>query len=529
MSRRHRVDLSASKQRVQQVQAEVCIIGAGAAGLYLASQLSRSGRSVIILEAGPARHIDSAVIGFDPVFTAFPYGGAIAGRFFGVGGSTTQWGGLLVPHSEFDLRLGAANQDVWSHILRTVRAKSAIVLQNLGCASHSAFEEVPSHVPAQARAALERNGLHMRTALHMPFRHKNLVGLLDRLPRGAAKPRVFFNAVARNWSIDRSGDQARIVRVSAVSRSGNEMLVDAENFVVAAGAIESARVLLEIDGSAERPVLRQGAATGCYLADHLSVSIADVAAGSLDKATGLFAPRFSGAWMRTIRLLEGSPSSDMPRAFAHFLFQNESPGFELARKVFRAAQARRIPSVGLTEAIAGAGDLMRLAYERYARSVLHVPAGTTARLQLEMEQGPVRGQGIRLTDRKDAYGRPEIAIHWNVSDEDLAKLKTTARRLLEAWPGPESGLPQLRPRSIDGDGTKPHDAYHPTGTCRMGDDIEAVVDCDLKVWGVGNLWVSSTGVLPSAGTANPTFTMLCLTHGLSERLRGKLRSRTGSP
>jgi choline dehydrogenase-like flavoprotein len=53
----------------------------------------------------------------------------------------------------------------------------------------------------------------------------------------------------------------------------------------------------------------------------------------------------------------------------------------------------------------------------------------------------------------------------------------------------------------------------------MGDDAEAVVDHNLKVWGVENLWVISTGVLPSAGTANPTFTMLCLTHALAEHLQ----------
>jgi choline dehydrogenase-like flavoprotein len=53
----------------------------------------------------------------------------------------------------------------------------------------------------------------------------------------------------------------------------------------------------------------------------------------------------------------------------------------------------------------------------------------------------------------------------------------------------------------------------------MGDDALAVVDQDLKTWGVQNLWVSSTGVLPSAGTANPTFTMLCLTHQLAENFK----------
>ena len=65
---------------------------------------------------------------------------------------------------------------------------------------------------------------------------------------------------------------------------------------------------------------------------------------------------------------------------------------------------------------------------------------------------------------------------------------------------------------------KPHDAYHPVGVCRMGTDSEAVVDQNLKVWGIENMWVVSTAVLPSAGTANPTFTMLCLAEALVEHM-----------
>lgn len=520
MSRGHCIDLSASLQQRQQVSAEVCIVGAGAAGLYLASQLSRSGRSVALLEAGPVGNVDTSAVGFEPVFTASPYRGATIGRFFGLGGSTAQWGGVLVPHSELDLRPCTATQNGWSHIVQTVHAKTPIVLQNLGYRSRSAFEEAPSHIPEQARTELESSGLYMRTALHMPFRRKNFVDLLDHLPLGSPKPRIFFNAVARNWFLTGNGSEASIARVAAVSRNRNELLVDADNFVIAAGAIESARILLEIDRSGAQPVVRQGAATGCYLTDHLSVPIAEVAADSLNRAADLFAPRFAGAWMRTIRFIENNVSADTPRAFAHFVFPNESPGFKLARKVFRAVQARRVPSVGMIEAISAAGDLVRLTYDRYARSVLHVPVGITSRLQLDMEQEPVRGQGVRLTERKDAYGRPGISINWNVSTNDLVRLKATARRFLRKWPGRESGLPQLHACAIDGEDAKPHDAYHPAGTCRMGDDREAVVDYDLKVWGVRNLWISSTGVLPSAGTANPTFTMLCLTHRLSERLNG---------
>ena len=86
------------------------------------------------------------------------------------------------------------------------------------------------------------------------------------------------------------------------------------------------------------------------------------------------------------------------------------------------------------------------------------------------------------------------------------------------WPGLEGGLFDLAPVFANGRGPKPHDAYHPVGTCRLGVDNGAVVDTHLRVHGTDNLWVLSTGVLPSAGTANPTFTMLCLGDELADDL-----------
>ena len=139
-------------------------------------------------------------------------------------------------------------------------------------------------------------------------------------------------------------------------------------------------------------------------------------------------------------------------------------------------------------------------------------------MQLDIEQIPVRENGIKLGDELDRYGRRIAKIHWRIDERDFENIRLTAKRFLEKWPGGTSSLPTLLPRLNGCDAKKPHDAYHPVGTCRMGSDTEAVVDGNLKVWGLENLWVVSTGVLPSAGTANPTFTMLCLAERLAEQL-----------
>lgn len=520
MNRSAWIDLATSDRRCQEAQADVCVIGAGAAGIYLATQLARQGCSVVLIEAGPATGIDAGAIGFDALFEAAHYPGATAGRFFGMGGSTSRWGGQLVPHTDLDLRDGAPSSDVWSHIVRTVSGKAPQVLRRLGYRNGWDYESCASRLLGQAGDALLASGIHVQAALALPFRLKNLVRLLDATPSRAAAPRVFFNAVVKSWTVEAgSRDASRVTGLIAASRNHNELAVKAGKFVIAAGAIESARILLEIDESTPQPVLRPMAAVGRYLADHLSVAIADVAPESIDGAARLFAPRFSGAWMRSFRFLEAKPAQDAPRAFAHFIFSNPGRGFELAKELLGAVQRRSMPHITAASVALGLGDLTRLAYSRLIESVLYIPAGVPVHLQLDMEQAAVRDNHVSLARHKDAYGRRVARIHWQLSDDDMAQITTISRRLLAKWPGAKAGLPQLQPRDIGGDGVKPHDAYHPVGTCRIGEDAEAVVDRNLRVWGVQNLWVASTGVLPSAGSANPTFTMLCLTHQLAEHLQ----------
>lgn len=518
MNRRSWRDLASAEPKCQKITADVCIVGAGAAGIYLAGELCRRGRRVVVLEAGPRKGINSAEIGFDPSFEAMPYHGATLGRYFGLGGSTIRWGGVLVPHSEYDLRSEATGNDVWFHIVQTVRAQTSAVLSRLGYEYHPDITAAPEYLSDDVVAALTGAGLHVQANLQMPFFKKNFVHLLGELPGKYPQPVVVYNAVAKNWSAERGLSDTGISSVTAVSRTGNELAVVAGQFVIAAGAIESARILLELQELGIGKNLKPGLVRSHYLADHLSCRIADVDVKDLDRTAALFAPRFSGAWMRGVRLLERDASKETPRAFAHFIFSNASAGFDLARQVLLAVQARRMPAISIATAVTGASDLARLAYSRLVRAQLHVPSGTPVHLQLDMEQGVARGNCIRLSDARDAFGRRKTSIHWRVAENDLADMRKIARRIIEKWPGAQSGLPRLLPREIDSEKMKPHDAYHPVATCRMGDDPEVIVDRDMRVSGVRNLWVSSTGVLPSAGTANPTFTMLCLTHRLAAHL-----------
>src|SRR5262249_10791406 len=68
---------------------------------------------------------------------------------------------------------------------------------------------------------------------------------------------------------------------------------------------------------------------------------------------------------------------------------------------------------------------------------------------------------------------------------------------------------------------------HHIGTTRMSNDAaQGVVDRNLKVHSLDNLYVAGSSVFPSAGISNPTFTIVTLSIRLAEHLSKRLKGST---
>jgi choline dehydrogenase-like flavoprotein len=64
------------------------------------------------------------------------------------------------------------------------------------------------------------------------------------------------------------------------------------------------------------------------------------------------------------------------------------------------------------------------------------------------------------------------------------------------------------------------DVHHHAGTTRMHDDDRlGVVNSDLRMHGLDNLFVIGASVFPTAGVANPTLTIIALALRLADYLR----------
>ena len=106
-------------------QCDVLVIGAGTVGLIVATQLAQSGRNVICLESGQMRQEADEHPLNEVVHTRLSYEGAAHGRFRCLGGTSTRWGGALIPFARADVE-GAQWPIPYDDIVRFVPEVEAL-------------------------------------------------------------------------------------------------------------------------------------------------------------------------------------------------------------------------------------------------------------------------------------------------------------------------------------------------------------------------------------------------------------------
>lgn len=531
--------------------ADICIVGAGAAGITLALEMRGSGKSVLLLEAGGEAE--------EPATQAL-YAGETADealhpppdkyRVRRFGGSTTIWGGRCMPFDAIDFEA----RDWIPHSGWPIRLDDlapyyprASELVDAGRHAYTAEAAYDGPSPPLIRGfdseAVPQDRLE-RFSLPTDFGRRYREAL-----QAAPGLRVLLHANVT--AIRLTADGLAVDHLDVATLDGARHTVRAAEFVLATGGLEVPRLLLASNDVAPAGIGNGHGLVGRYYMCHIAGTAgvltvtrprADVHHGYVMTPDGVYARRrfaIAEAVQRTRRI-----GNFVARL--HFANLNDPAhrsgilsGLYLAKSFISYEYSKRLHD-GRRRTLGSA--------LRHLRNVLFDPFDTLAflwhwltrrtlatrkfpsvvipsranrfSLDFHAEQVPNPDSRVHLIDARDALGMPRLRIDWRYRQADIDTVRGGLAVIRDELARTGCGELVYDESSVAEEALR-YGAYggHHLGTARMGASPETgVVDADLRVFGVRNLSIASGAVFPTSSQANPTLTIVALAVRLARRL-----------
>jgi choline dehydrogenase-like flavoprotein len=495
------------ERRTEKITADVLVIGAGTVGLPISVMLAaRPNLKVVCLESG-GHHQDGETHPLNEVVhRANEYRGASAGRFRCYGGTSTRWGGALIPfqHADFD-------HGDWPLSAEELDPYVAPVEDLFGLERGPYTDE---------RFPFPLGRTHVNRLAKWPvFKKRNVVSLIGDEARKAPNLSVWVNATVTEIDVPTASGGVQVV---ARSPAGNRLEVSAARLLIAAGAIETTRLALLIDRRHGGRVSAASPSLGRYFSDHIGMAVAEIVPRRRDALNKLCGWRFGrGGSMRNIRF-ELAPDAavrrELPPSFAYLSPSvTNDGGWASLRELYRYAQRQRVPPVSaFVDAARNLPWIARAGWWRFVHQRLLLPDGAVPKICIVQEQVLDPDNRIVLSaERSDQFGVPLAEITWRPTATDIDNVIRSATLFAETWRNTEFAAygtwqgyseDSIRRGMLESGGV-----YHPTGSTRMGRDAATgVVDRDLRMFACPQVQLISTSVLPTGGGANPTMMALML-------------------
>jgi choline dehydrogenase-like flavoprotein len=254
------------------IDADLCIVGGGAAGITIANEFVGHHARVVLIESGGAALSEATQNLYRGAPSAHHYHALDACRFRLLGGSTSYWGGWCRPLDSLDFEERAwVPYSGWPFSRRELEPayERAQQVCKLGPFDYA----VDSWKGTREASVLQPGAEHFGNVVFQiaPVRFgEAYCATLER----STNVRVMLNANAVEVVMDHDHRTAMSVRVATLA--GNSLRVRARVVVCAAGGIENARLLLASHGVRNCGIGNEHGLVGRFFADHLHVPIGTV-------------------------------------------------------------------------------------------------------------------------------------------------------------------------------------------------------------------------------------------------------------
>ena len=508
------------------IETEVCIIGAGAAGITLARKFSDAPFRVAVLESG-GMELDAAT---QQLYEGRSIGGSFPDlttsrlRFFG--GATNHWGGWCLPLDAVDFdRSDNLPYHEWPFPKSSLDPwyRQAQEVCDLGPYDYrpASWGIAPSKIPPPFSGPnFESKILQVSPVYFGPVYTADL----------RRAPRVTVYLYANAFNLDGGENKAEITALSAKTLSGNHFSVRARFYILAAGGIENARLLLACGTNGGSGLGNAHDLVGRFFMTHLTYSGAIIAPSdphmNFDFRIGTTYPAFGGnhSFISFVGLMaSGMRRLRLPSVFIFWTYKL-SPVVDLVKALQRVLGGEGPGGSLVSDLSKVIGDLDGVA-SFAARKALFGEGIPVEELDLwyVAEQQPNPQSRVMLGSDRDALGMRRVVVDWRLTEED--KTKAAAAFCLLGTEIGRTGFGRLRAAPSDRDGTPSdfHPNEHHMGTTRMHADPKlGVVDENCRVHSVANLYVAGSSVFPTGGANNPTLTIVALALRLANHIKQQL-------
>ena len=515
------------------VRYDLCIVGSGAAGLAVASTFWDGRRAVCIVESGAAspqqryQSLNRAeCVGLDY--------DCVESRCRALGGTLHMWSGTCAPLDPIDFRPRAwVPRSGWPIDRAALQPHYAEAATFFGAPeTMGVFDALPDACERQ----LDRMSVPTPEFDRKPFLllHAHVaahVGRLRKKVAAAGNVHCIVDATVVDIAERDGGAVDHIVLRSM--RGDSTRKVRAKAFVICAGGLETPRLLLASRQRRETGIGNARGLVGRYFMDHPRIR-----STAFPLPRRMQAPILTQARNGSVGLRSGftvTESLQEKLELANHCFFLNPVSVDLEAKAVRSLETvrRAEPGDNRAEAFSRARvGVMRLARRGWrampARLRLAFESGLSMRtfkqlsVVTKIEQVPNPASAITLSTETDRFGVPKLRLQWRLDDVDRAGIARYHDLIGSAFHRHGHATEELSFLGPGGDYIV-QDTAHPMGATRMSDDPQwGVVDPNLKVFGVPNLFLCSSSVFPSGGNANPTFTIVALAKRLGHHLETQL-------
>jgi choline dehydrogenase-like flavoprotein len=504
---------------------DICVVGAGAAGILLTIKLLRGGKSVLLVESGGLNFEQPTQDLYRSEVHGHAHTGVHEGRFRTWGGTTTRWGGQILPLEPIDFAhrpwIPGSGWPITLDELRPFYAE-ALELEGLTTAILN-----DAQVWQAAGAPIPTLGPDLEPYFTRWLQQPNFARLhgaeLERAPRLTALLHANITGADSSDGI--------VTALHCTSLNGNTATITACEFVLAIGSIETSRLLLHFEeqqGAEDGKQWNPNNLVGRGFHDHIDVE--PVTIQPIDRKR--FFAAFTNVLLRGFKYhpkFRLTPAQQQANGILNvagtITFRDDTSETADAMKATGKRILRRafheVDTAQLLHLVRNLPLLVRQAWSYAIKHRVYNSPSAQIALRVHCEQQPNSASIVTLSGERDPLGMRRTRLHWVISNLELDTIRAFLRITAEALR--TQNLATVTP-TIDLDNDEALRAacddglHHMGGAIMSANPLQGVVDPDLRLRGFSNFSICSAAVFPTGGFSNPTHTVLALAMRLAHRL-----------